>query len=139
MTDEQRLVAWGDELVKLHDGFRRDLANLRASRPGASDLRAHCLTFCDALHAHHQGEDGVLFPHLATEHPELAQALTRLRAEHAVVARLMDRIRRLIEDGGADFAAELDRLATELEAHLDHEEEHLVPVLNRMLTLPEGA
>lgn len=32
---------------------------------------------------------------------------------------------------------ELDRLALELEAHLDHEEEHLVPVLNRMTTLPD--
>jgi hypothetical protein len=24
----RRLIAWGDELVKLHDGFRRDLAEL---------------------------------------------------------------------------------------------------------------
>ncbi|GAA2691391.1 hemerythrin domain-containing protein [Nonomuraea recticatena] len=137
MTEEQRIVAWGDELIKLHDGFRRDLADLRSSRAGAADLRTHCLTFCDALHAHHEGEDTALFPHLGTEHPELAETLTRLRSEHRVVARLMERIRQLLDHDGAAIGEELDRLATELEAHLDYEEEQLVPILNKMLTLPE--
>ncbi|TDE40596.1 hemerythrin domain-containing protein [Nonomuraea mesophila] len=147
MTDQQRLVAWGDELIKLHDGFRRDLAELRRSPRGA-DLRTHCLAFCDALHLHHEGEDRRLFPHLADEHPELAEVLATLRAEHQVVARLMERVRRLLsEDGdgdrdggggvGPDVGQELDRLAAELEAHLDHEEEQLVPVLNRLLDLPD--
>ncbi|WP_188195814.1 hemerythrin domain-containing protein [Nonomuraea sp. SYSU D8015] len=141
MTDHgRRLVAWGDELIKLHDGFRRDLAALRASSRAKifqADLRTHCLAFCDALHAHHEGEDGVLFPHLGGEHPALADALSRLRAEHQVVARLMDRIRHLLDEGGDGVADELDRLAGELEAHLDYEEEHLVPVLNQMTTLPD--
>ncbi|MEW9553055.1 hemerythrin domain-containing protein [Nonomuraea sp. NPDC050783] len=144
--DEQRLVAWGDELIKLHDAFRRDLAALRAAEPGrlpGGDLRTHCLAFCDALHAHHEGEDNALFPHLATEHPALADVLERLRAEHRVVSRLMDRIRRLLDgdgtkDASGDVADELARLADELEAHLDYEEEQLVPVLNRMTTLPEN-
>jgi iron-sulfur cluster repair protein YtfE (RIC family) len=150
MTDEQRLVAWGDELVKLHDGFRRDLANLRSPGDlpgdplrdplgglGGADLRTHCLAFCDALHAHHEGEDGALFPHLGGEHPELAEVLDRLRAEHVVVARLMERLRALLDSGPDGVGAELDRLAAELEAHLDYEEEQLVPVLNRMTTLPD--
>ncbi|MGW2156958.1 hemerythrin domain-containing protein [Nonomuraea sp. NPDC001699] len=137
MTDEQRIVAWGDELIKLHDGFRRDLADLRSPRAGAVDLRTHCLTFCDALHAHHEGEDNALFPHLGAEHPELAETLTRLRSEHRVVARLMERIRQLLDHDGTAIGEELDRLATELEAHLDYEEEQLVPILNKMLTLPE--
>ncbi|MGW4664904.1 hemerythrin domain-containing protein [Streptosporangium sandarakinum] len=137
MTDEQRIVAWGDELIKLHDGFRRDLADLRSSRAGAVDLRTYCLTFCDALHAHHEGEDNALFPHLGTEYPELAETLTRLRSEHRVVARLMERIRQLLDHDGTAIGEELDRLATELEAHLDYEEKQLVPILNKMLTLPE--
>ncbi|MEV4800050.1 hemerythrin domain-containing protein [Nonomuraea sp. NPDC049421] len=136
-----RIAAWGDELIKLHDGFRRDLAALRESRMDAAGLRTHCLTFCDALHAHHEGEDGALFPHLATEHPELADVLTRLRQEHQVVATLMNDIRRLLDHGhdhGHDqVRTELDRLATRLEAHLDYEEQQLVPVLNTMLTLPD--
>ncbi|MGV9375860.1 hemerythrin domain-containing protein [Nonomuraea sp. NPDC003707] len=103
----------------------------------AADLRSHCLTFCDALHAHHEGEDNTLFPHLGTETLELAETLTRLQAEHRVVARLLERIRRLLDHGGTGIGEELDQRATDLEAHLDYEEEQLVPILNRMLTLPE--
>ncbi|TDC08959.1 hypothetical protein E1267_08965 [Nonomuraea longispora] len=77
MTDRQRLVAWGDELVKLHDGLRRDLAELRRSPRGA-DLRTHCLAFCDALHLHHEGEDRRLFPHLDHEEEQLVPVLNRL-------------------------------------------------------------
>ncbi|MEU7746145.1 hemerythrin domain-containing protein [Nonomuraea sp. NPDC049158] len=131
MSDE-RLIAMGDELVKLHDGFRRELAELRRAPGARTDLREHCLTFCDALHAHHTGEDGVLFPHLAGAHPELAEVLARLRAEHQVVARLLARIRELPSEG------ELDQLSRELEAHLDYEEEQLVPLLNAMTDFPEG-
>ncbi|WP_049562496.1 hemerythrin domain-containing protein [Nonomuraea sp. SBT364] len=137
--NKERLVALGDELVKLHDGFRRQLAGLRNGAPGAAELREHCLTFCEALHAHHAGEDAVLFPHLDGEHPELAGVLSRLRQEHHVVAELLARIRALLDGGGpASIGPELDRLAAELEAHLDYEEEQLVPLLNRMTTVPEG-
>ncbi|MER6578702.1 hemerythrin domain-containing protein [Nonomuraea sp. NPDC001023] len=136
MSEEQRLIAWGDELVKLHDGFRRELARLRAGGDGF-DLRTHCLAFCDALHAHHEGEDAVLFPHLAAERPELADVLARLGAEHRVVARLVARVRDLA-GAGASAGDELDRLAAELEAHLDYEEEQLVPLLNGMTSMPEN-
>jgi iron-sulfur cluster repair protein YtfE (RIC family) len=37
----------------------------------------------------------------------------------------------------AGTKTELDRLAAELEAHLDYEEEHLVPLLNEMIDIPE--
>ncbi|MFD1545311.1 hemerythrin domain-containing protein [Nonomuraea guangzhouensis] len=131
----ERLIAMGDELVKLHDGFRRELAELRRAPGSRPQLREHCLTFCDALHAHHTGEDDVLFPHLAGAHPELAEVLARLRAEHQVVARLLARIRELPEGG---HGAELDQLSRELEAHLDYEEEQLVPLLNAMTDFPEG-
>lgn len=136
---KDRLVAWGDELVKLHDGFRRDLAELRRGTGLGPSLREHCLTFCDALHAHHAGEDDVLFPHLDGLHPELAEILARLRSEHQTVARILARIRTLSETGDrAAVGAELDRLAGELEAHLDYEEQQLVPLLNQMTDAPEN-
>ncbi|MBV2363409.1 hemerythrin domain-containing protein [Streptomonospora nanhaiensis] len=160
----QRLVAWGDELVRLHDGFRRDLAALRedadrlrrglaprgrGAPPLAEQLRGHCLAFCDRLHEHHGEEDTALFPALGADFPELTAALERLRREHAVVARLLARIRAAVAeledgpdhdgpDGGrtARLADDLDRLSAELTAHLDYEEAQLVPVLNRLTTLP---
>jgi iron-sulfur cluster repair protein YtfE (RIC family) len=132
---EERLIAMGDELVKLHDGFRRQLAELR--RGARPELREHCLAFCDALHAHHSGEDEVLFPHLEGVRPELARVLARLRSEHQVVARLLAQIRELL-DGDGSMEASLERLTLELEAHLDYEEEQLVPLLNTMTSFPEG-
>ncbi|MGV9771987.1 hemerythrin domain-containing protein [Streptosporangium sp. NPDC003464] len=140
--DGGRLIAWGDELVKLHDGFRRDLAELRrtsrsAPSPGPT-LREHCLTFCEALHAHHTGEDDVLFPHLGGTHPELADTLARLREEHQTVGRMLARIRALVDTGDpAMIEAELDRLTQAVEAHLDYEEEQLVPLLNQLTDIPE--
>jgi iron-sulfur cluster repair protein YtfE (RIC family) len=134
----QRLIAWGDELVKLHDGFRRDLAELRRTSSLSPSLREHCLTFCEALHAHHTGEDDVLFPHLDGLHPELADVLARLRGEHQAVGRILAQIRTLLDAGDpAGTRTELDRLAGELEAHLDYEEEQLVPLLNKMIDIPE--
>ncbi|MFI7635354.1 hemerythrin domain-containing protein [Nonomuraea sp. NPDC049400] len=138
-TTGRRLIAWGDELVKLHDGFRRDLVELRRTSSWSPSIREHCLTFCEALHAHHSGEDGVLFPHLDGLHPELAAVLTRLRSEHQVVGRILAQIRTLLDaGGGVELATELDRLGAELEAHLDYEEEQLVPLLNEMIDVPEN-
>jgi hemerythrin-like domain-containing protein len=82
-----RVVAWGDELVKLHNGFRRRLVDLRRGTVGsAPELAEHRLSLCDALHAHHTEEDDVLFPNLGARNPELAEVLVRLRDEHRVIA-----------------------------------------------------
>ncbi|MBE3011161.1 hemerythrin domain-containing protein [Microbispora sp. NEAU-D428] len=72
-----------------------------------------------------------------------SEVLARLRREHRVVGRILARSRALLDNAapGVDapeVAAELDRLAAELEAHLDYEEELLVPLLNQMAEIPEG-
>jgi iron-sulfur cluster repair protein YtfE (RIC family) len=151
-----RPLALGAALVRLHDRFREDLAGIRrdvervlagdrAAMP-ARDLETHCLAFCSRLHDHHGEEDTVLFPHLAREHPELADVLDRLGREHRAVARGLDALR----DALTRFAATEDPIAARLlrdevvplseglEAHLDREEAQLVPVLDRLTSLPEG-
>jgi deazaflavin-dependent oxidoreductase (nitroreductase family) len=128
----------GDALKFVHDGFRRELALVRAevAESGAglgAQLRVNCLTICQSLHLHHETEDGYIFPGVAESNPELADALARLRQEHEAIAALTGRLKELLAGTGTDPAAlrdEVDRLITELESHLDYEEEHLVPVLN---------
>ncbi|NUR86086.1 MAG: hemerythrin domain-containing protein [Nonomuraea sp.] len=105
-----------DELIRIHAWMREQLAVLR--RGEAADLREHCLMFCQALTRHHTGEDRVIFPRLAAEHPELIEALDRLRREHVVVAELL---RELSEAPESD----LGRLTGELEAHFAYEEDVL--------------
>ncbi|MGW5685701.1 nitroreductase/quinone reductase family protein [Nonomuraea sp. NPDC003754] len=128
----------GEVLRKIHGSFRRELALIRkevaASGPGiGAQLRVNCLSLCQGLHHHHMGEDTMMFPSLEARHPELAPAMTRLREEHEVVARLLARLQELLADDGLDrdtLVAGVDELTKEVEAHLDYEEEQLIPILN---------
>ena len=68
--------------------------------------------------------------------PDLAPVLDRLRAEHEAIAVLLAHPRLILGDADLDktvLRAEVDRLATKLECHLDYEEEQLIPVLDGTL------
>ncbi|MFA1539046.1 nitroreductase/quinone reductase family protein [Actinomadura monticuli] len=122
-------------LLAVHDAFRRELALIRkevaASGAGVgAQLRVTCLSLCQGLGNHHLGEDTMLFPALERAHPDLAPALARMKDEHEVVKGLLDELRRVLDTGDpASLLAEVERLTDALEAHLDHEEERLVPLL----------
>jgi deazaflavin-dependent oxidoreductase (nitroreductase family) len=131
----------GEAIKVVHDAFRRELALIKkeliASDGKATlgaQLRVNCLTFCQGLHNHHTGEDTMLFPFLADRHPELAPTLTRLGEEHERIAALVEDLRRVLtatENAGTGAVrAEVERLMAELEAHLDYEEEQLIPALD---------
>ncbi|GAA1583576.1 nitroreductase/quinone reductase family protein [Actinomadura kijaniata] len=130
----------GDGLKAVHDGFRHELGIIRTELAQAgprlgAQLRVNCLTMCAGLGDHHMGEDAMLFPGVAARHPELAGTLARLGREHERVRDLVTEIQALVASEDTDPAAllpEFDRLAAELEAHLDYEEEQLVPLLNAM-------
>jgi deazaflavin-dependent oxidoreductase (nitroreductase family) len=128
----------GQAVKAIHDAFRRELALIRkeigdsGSTLGAQ-LRVNCLTFCQGLHNHHTGEDLGMFPFLADRHPELTPALDRLREEHEHIAALTAELKRIIGVDAADpqyVREEVERLTTELEAHLTYEEEQLIPLLD---------
>jgi deazaflavin-dependent oxidoreductase (nitroreductase family) len=142
--------AVGDELVRIHDTLRRDLAALREEaeayldgRTGAApppdlagQLRTHCMAFCDVLGEHHDNEEARGFPLLEKRYPELAPVLERLRREHATVSRMKADLRALFDDlPGSEPArvrADLDRMTAELEAHYAYEEAELVAALNAL-------
>ncbi|HEX6341220.1 nitroreductase/quinone reductase family protein [Umezawaea sp.] len=134
LTRTARVTTLADKLVEVHTWLREQVRQIRAESgpPGALglELRQHCLTFCEALTFHHTSEDEHVFPGVEVHHPHLAGALHRLREEHRVVARIKGDLLALLAASDADgFRAELDRLAEELEAHLDREEGWLLPVL----------
>lgn len=131
--------AMGDGLKAIHGVFRRELGLIRKELAQAgprlgAQLRVNCLTMCAGLTNHHMGEDQMLFPGVARSHPELAEPLARMTAEHEKVKDLVTAIQTLISSDSdpAAVLAEFDRLAAELEAHLDYEEEVLVPILNTL-------
>ncbi|WP_406633703.1 nitroreductase/quinone reductase family protein [Amycolatopsis sp. WGS_07] len=154
---EERVKGMGDWLVEVHEWFRAELRMLREQadnvvngaatavvRPKpdlAQEMRTHCLSFCTALRRHHVGEDSAVFPSLAEQFPALAPALAQLAEQHQTVARLQGSIQELV-DGESDPArlrAELERLAGELEAHFDFEEQAVVTALNATAAAPPTA
>ncbi|MDT7728810.1 MAG: hypothetical protein QOI21_5386 [Actinomycetota bacterium] len=148
----ERVKGMGDWLVEVHDWLRDELNTLRRqvdegtlerTPPGlGQQMRAHCLNFCEALKKHHTGEDMGVFPTLARQFPALAPALMKLGEEHATVARLQTEIQYLVnayvpgEDDPTHLRTELDRLASELEAHFDYEERTVVTALNATIPAP---
>ncbi|MGW4420792.1 nitroreductase/quinone reductase family protein [Streptosporangium sp. NPDC004631] len=151
-ADPPEVAGLAGKLMEVHTWLRSQLRHVRAEAdahlaaretprgpgepppPGLGlQLRQHCLAFCQSLEFHHSGEDAHVFPALAIRHPHLGDTLDRLRDEHRVVARIQGELLALLADiDTADprrFRTELDRMAERLTAHLDYEEESLLPVL----------
>ncbi|ANN15743.1 hemerythrin [Amycolatopsis orientalis] len=148
---DDRVRGMGDFVVEVHEWLRGELKTLRTGIDdvvaGRTDslsmgktLRAHCVSFCEALTEHHTGEDMGAFPMLAQRFPVLAPTLTKLGEDHVVVATLQKRIRDLVEGyvhGESDpvrLRDDFDALASTLEAHFAAEEEAIVTALN--VTVP---
>lgn len=133
-------TTWSSGLKLVHDAFRREMAVIRdeLSRPGTrlgAQLRINCLTLCGGLGHHHRGEDDQMLPVVDQHHPELADAVRRLREEHAAMEALLQELQQVIGSDDADRAtvrAEFNRLTAAVEEHLDYEEEQLLPVLDRI-------
>ncbi|MDK0521448.1 nitroreductase/quinone reductase family protein [Streptomyces sp. ML-6] len=150
--EPREITTLAGKLMEVHTWLRDQLRQVRtevdahlAARaahrgPGAPpapglglQIRQRCLAFCRTLEFHHTSEDAHLFPGIARYHPDLTATFDRLAEEHRTVARLQGDLVTLLADiAAADpehFRAELDRMSTELNAHLDHEEEQLLPLL----------
>lgn len=143
-TATDRVGAATAQLREIHAGLRSQLADLRTAvdayidgtgdRPiMVADLRTHCLSFCDALHAHHAREDTVL-ARLAEQFPDLAPALNRLQQEHVQVAALNTELTNLVSQltpaTASTLRTRLTHLTETLESHYTYEELHLGPALD---------
>lgn len=128
--------SWGEGLRLIHDAFRRELRTIRreveasGSTLGAQ-LKVNCLTACQGLRFHHTAEDTATFPALETRFPELTPTLDRLRQEHEHLSALLAELQRTLDrNDPTTLRADVDRLITDLEAHLTYEEEQLIPFLD---------
>ncbi|MFK0258752.1 nitroreductase/quinone reductase family protein [Streptomyces sp. NPDC090445] len=149
-----------DKLVEVHVWLRGQLRHVTAEvdayfdslpahggegdrpAPGLGlQIRQHCLAFCQTLEIHHVGEDAHMFPAMEAANPHLKDVFARLRTEHVTVSRLQKELSGLLADiAGADpeqFRKELARMSQELNAHLDYEEESLLPLLSE-IPFPPG-
>jgi hemerythrin-like domain-containing protein len=145
---DERLTAFGTELIGIHRWLRAELAELRGNverylsgRGGRPrELKAHCLAFCSAIGEHHNGEDAGAFPVLAERFPELRPVIGKLEEDHRLVAGLLRQLDQVLAgipaEPDADEAkrvlGELDGLAAILESHFTFEERTIVTALNSL-------
>ncbi|AOS61950.1 nitroreductase/quinone reductase family protein [Actinoalloteichus hymeniacidonis] len=131
---------WSESLKIIHDAFRRELRLLRkeiaASGPRlGAQLRINCLSLCAGLGHHHTMEDSGMLPAVDRSHPELADATRRLREEHQAVKLLLEELQRVVSTANPDpvvLLADVERLTSEVENHLDYEEQQLFPILDTL-------
>lgn len=131
----------------MHDALRRELRLLGAvaARTDADPrevLRAApgWELFKAVLHAHHGAEDDALWPglrELIGDKPEVLAVLDAMDAEHAGIEPALAAVDAAIAATGPDEGALADavaRLSAGLNAHLDHEEDDGLPVVDAFAT-----
>ncbi len=123
-----------------HDAFNRDLSRLvQANSEGrgfSTEAMATWTLFSKQLHNHHTAEDSALWPRLraAVTDPDEVEILDAMEMEHAELDPRLERIEAALMDRRADdLASELGQLAVGLAAHMRHEEDAALPLLERRL------
>jgi hypothetical protein len=150
------------ELKWVHDMIRRDLRTVRqlaadvASGLPASQIRAgvrslaasgplwqlkiNCLQYCRFVHSHHHAESIMLFPGLRRANPALSPVVDKLEADHLSISGLLDEVGEAAQklSSGEDPAVRerliqaLQKLSTDLLAHLQYEEENISDTLRAL-------
>jgi hypothetical protein len=148
MTDTQRVITANrpdainfTEMYVTHDGFRRDLERLAAAaaagRADTPQVRDGWENFTRQLHVHHTVEDAWLWPRLkelvAGRADDLA-LLAAMEAEHAVLDPQLEAVDAALRAGSAELPEQVEGLRLVLDAHLRHEEEEALPLIQSVMT-----
>ncbi|WP_111766495.1 hemerythrin domain-containing protein [Nakamurella deserti] len=136
-----------------HRIFRTGLgvlpALVRSVRPGDRDharrLRRHYDMVSSSLDRHHGYEDEHIWPTIVERAPADAALAHRMETQHARVAQHLAALPTAwdaFQDDpqpatGEPLADRLDALCAALNEHLDDEEQHLLPLLQRYLSVEE--
>jgi len=136
-----RLVAWSQELRRVHhrlrealDVTRASLADGTAGESATRELLLYCHGFCTALDSHHEGEDRTLFPAIAKAHPELRPVLRSLEQDHSMIAHLLGGLRAAVDRAAPpeELDQHLEGVAALMENHFRYEERQLLAVLETL-------
>ncbi len=142
-----------DDLTMLrliHAALRRDLATFSAAfddipevTARVAGLRRQWVAFARQLHDHHNAEDQLVWPILRQRAGEAAEpVLAWMNAEHAAIDPAVSAIDRAFSDltdrrgemDPSELSAALAQVRELLEAHLNHEERHAIPLVRHHLT-----
>jgi hemerythrin-like domain-containing protein len=141
------------EMVIAHRLFRREFRLLpeligrvaEGDTAQAAVLAEHATDLVTVLHHHHRAEDELLWPPLlrqATLHTELVH---RMEAQHNDLSAALDQVEKLMpawatKAGGAErdeLVVALHRVSKILDEHMAEEEEEILPLVRKHLTVEQ--
>jgi hemerythrin-like domain-containing protein len=141
------------DMIVVHRFFRKVFRDARRLVDGVADgdgERARAVgrftrEIAGSLHAHHQGEDQMLWDRLSERAPGCAAHVERMRAQHAAMAERLDALDEVIPAWEASAAASdrarvrmaLDEVLAVLAVHLGDEEASILPVAGPVFTQKE--
>jgi hemerythrin-like domain-containing protein len=141
------------DMKYVHDAFRRALKDapgqIAAVKEGdiekAQRLASYLGEALWLLHAHHEGEDELLYPILFERAPESKELFARMESQHAAVASKLETAREAAErfgksgsaEDGEALASACRALLDEAAGHLTEEEAEVVPIAARTVTPEE--
>ena len=141
------------EMVFVHNCFRQQFGALpglvRAVPAGDTDRATVIVDFLaeltTSLHHHHEGEDELMWPLLLEKAPMDSALILRMEEQHERIGELYQRA----ADNAATFAATADpggredladtltELLGALSEHLHDEEVHILPMVERVMTVEQ--
>ena len=123
-----------------HDAFHRDVRCLvdavDAGHSAAPAVRTGWATFENQLHLHHTAEDRWLWPAVRAKvtRPDEKSVLDAMEAEHLHLEPLLSQVSAaLVANDLAGLAGGASALAAALTAHMEHEEEYALPLVEAHL------
>ena len=141
------------DMVVVHRSFRRSCAELPDLLRGLlPEDTARVAMVVDAvrfmlagLEAHHTSEDEFLWPLLALRTTEQAEAIARMEGQHHRLEELVAQVTGALDELAADdlqvlrehVAAQLAELGSVLNAHMDEEEDVILPLAAEYLSVAE--
>jgi iron-sulfur cluster repair protein YtfE (RIC family) len=139
-------------MYAMHDALRRELAHLARVTSKVDDDPRRVLSsavgwhlFKKSLHIHHTAEDDALWPALRAtlaDRPEDLALLEAMEAEHAAIDPIIGAIDATLADPNAEsgrLGDLTDALSTGLAAHLKHEEDAAIPLIQMTATAQQWA
>lgn len=116
----------------------REMINRLTLRTNYWTLGSFCAAYCRVVAIHHTIEDQAMFPGLRGRDPSLGPVIDQLSEEHELIAEVLTALDGALvamvgeQEGTRAVQEQTDRLAELLLAHLDYEEEQLLPVIGRL-------
>jgi hemerythrin-like domain-containing protein len=153
MSVDDQILTDTRDMLAVHDVFKKAFGDAPGQLASVSDGDAQRARYLAdylgevlwLLHAHHAGEDEILFPLLSRRAPEERELFSRMEAQHAALLSSLQAAESAAErfgrsgsavDGQA-LAGACKSLREALVEHLDQEEKDVLPIAARCVSPPE--